>query len=288
MSTKIEWCDATINPVVGCSKCSPGCDNCYAEKFAARMAHNPKAPHHYRTEMHGGGMYGYRPIRNNQWSGQIVWDFAQLERIPKTPCRVFVGSMCDLFHQNIGYGILDKIWSAFKEYPRHTFMVLTKRAKRLPQYLGYLGNRPLPNVWLGVTVCNPDELRKMDYLRRTPAAIRFVSFEPLLSDLGEVNLEGIDWVICGGETGPRARPLDVKWVRRLRDQCQVMGVPFFFKSFGAYSPSDVEHTASGAVNKTGGRYHFVFDKSGVGPMRRLGKKYRLLDGVEHSDFPGAA
>ena len=232
-TTRIEWADITINPVRGCSHCSPGCDNCYAERFAARLARIPNTARAY------AGLVDV----NGKWTGRFSVSLDTLDALSIKPRRIFVGSMCDLFHENLPYNLFLWIVEKLSRYPQHTFMLLTKRPERMKHFISLTkesdtvcGLWPLPNLWLGVTVCNRGELWKLDVLRKIPAALRFVSFEPLLSDLGNVDLSGIGWVICGGETGPGARPMNPDWVRSLRDQCQGATVPFFFKSWGEWAP----------------------------------------------------
>ena len=248
--TKIEYVDLTINPMVGCSKCSPGCDNCYAERMAARLSKNPLTAAKYAGVVDANG----------KWTGQINFDLSVFDKLPKKPQRIFVGSMTDLFLQKIkeedGYlkTCLPQLWEKFNQYHQHIFILLTKRPENMKTWIDFIfevwTDMPKNNVWLGVTACNRDELHKLDTLRQTPAAKRFVSFEPLLGDLGNINLSDIDWVICGGETGPGARPMHPDWVRSLRDQCHSAEVPFFFKG-----------------------------------MIENGKKTRLLDGREWNEVP---
>ena len=232
-TTRIEWADITINPVRGCSHCSPGCDHCYAERFAARLARIPNTARAY------AGLVDV----NGKWTGRFSVSLDTLDALSIKPRRIFVGSMCDLFHENLPYNLFLWIVEKLSRYPQHTFMLLTKRPERMKHFISLTkesdtvcGLWPLPNLWLGVTVCNRDELWKLDVLRKIPAALRFVSFEPLLSDLGNVDLSGIGWVIAGGETGSGARPMNPDWVRSLRDQCQEATVPFFFKSWGEWAP----------------------------------------------------
>ena len=264
MMTKIEWCDITLNPVVGCSKCSPGCLNCYAEKFAARLAKNPATQGKY------AGV-----VDENGWTGQFSQpSLAEFKKLPKSPRRVFIGSMTDIFHDGIVKGgeyhktWLPMLFDAMFNYPQHTFLLLTKRPENMKAWIDFTletcVDKPLPNVWLGVTVCNQQEAdEKLPILMKIPAAKRFVSVEPMF---GPVNLEAVrftfslgffgdvlrwyhlpygsksedypalDWVICGAETGPRARPMDLQWARDLRDQCQAARVPFFFKKAGNKKP----------------------------------------------------
>ena len=248
--TKIEYVDLTINPVVGCSKCSPGCDNCYAERMAARLSKNPLTAAKYAGVVDANG----------KWSGQITFDLSCFDKLPKKPQRIFIGSMTDIFLQKIkeedGYlkTCLPQLWEKFNQYHQHIFILLTKRPENMKTWIDFIfevwTDMLENNVWLGVTACNRDELHKLDTLRQTPAAKRFVSFEPLLGDVGSINLSDIDWVICGGETGPGARPMHPDWVRSLRDQCHSAEVPFFFKG-----------------------------------MIENGKKTRLLDGREWNEVP---
>lgn len=328
--TTIEWADLTINPVVGCSKCSPGCDNCYAEHVAARLAKNPATAAKY------AGVVG----ENGKWTGKIspMHDLSMFNGLPRKPQRIFVGSMTDMFHPSLD----DKggeVWRALIDVigmnPRHTFMFLTKRPERMRSDIEWLivqdGDLP-DNIWLGVTVCGPDELWKIAVLLQTPAAKRFVSFEPLLgpvypTDLdwsavlgstavknalsGEVYIPGncgessrtlqgkaIDWVICGGETGPGARPMHPGWVRSLRDDCQKAGVPFFFKGWGEWREATKDERQTFANLHPNPTSHFGFIKQfsqvaladgspAARLMRRVGKKRagRLLDGREWNEFP---
>lgn len=242
MSTNIEWCNLTLTPVVGCSHCSPGCDHCYAERFAARLAKNPKTAAKYVGVVDERG----------KWTGAVRYFFYWYEKLPKTPKRIFLNSMSDFFHPAVKeddiHEILDRISDDAKQ---HTFLLLTKRPERMAEVLSH---RALPpNIWLGVTVCNQAEAdAKIPVLLQIPAAKRFVSVEPMLMpvdltrylEIEERHYWGDDmsgfidynpllhWVICGGETGPGARPMHPDWVRGLRDQCQAANTPFFFKSWG--------------------------------------------------------
>lgn len=250
--TKIEWADMTSNPVVGCSHCSPGCDNCYAERFAARLARNPKTVEKYKGVVD----------ENGKWTGVIDFDVSCLVKLPRKPKRIFVGSMCDLFHDSVMNNHLEQIMGHIgltSDNAHHTFMLLTKRPERMREFFTqWKPYRAIKNIWLGVTVCNQAEAdAKIPLLLQTPAAVRFVSVEPCLGpvDLGKwlfppertgVSYGGLfeevagppllDWVICGGETGPGARPMHPDWVRGLRDQCQGAGVPFFFKQMSGRQP----------------------------------------------------
>jgi protein gp37 len=230
MATRIEWCDETWNPVTGCAPISEGCDNCYAQRMANRLR----------------GRYGYpaeKPFR-------VTWHADRLAKPERwrRPRRIFVCSMGDLFHGDVRVEWIDKMLAVMAECPQHTFMVLTKRAMNIESKL--YGEAPcrflgaggcLPNLWLGVTAENQFRADKnVAELLKIPAALRFVSAEPLLGpvDLVSAGLRpmNIDWVICGGETGPGARLVHPDWVRSLRDQCVAAGVPFFFKGWGDVGP----------------------------------------------------
>jgi protein gp37 len=210
--TTIEWTDATWNPVRGCTKISPGCKNCYAERFAERFRGVKGHPFEQGFDLRlVPGKIG-EPLR---------W---------KTPQRIFVNSMSDLFHDKVPLEYIKDVFDVMNRADWHQYQVLTKRAERLEEL-----SRELPwapHIWMGVSVENKDYLWRIDHLRRTKAHIKFLSIEPLIGPLGKINLRGIDWVIAGGESGPRARPMDAAWVRDVRDQCVRAGVSFFFKQWG--------------------------------------------------------
>lgn len=210
--SSIEWTESTWNPVTGCTKISAGCKNCYAERMARRL----KAM----------GMEAYR-------NGFKLALHPHLLEVPFTwrkPRVVFVNSMSDLFHEEIPLEFIKKIFDVMCRARQHTFQILTKRAERLAELNKYLSWPE--NVWMGVTVENQDCLNRINHLRSTNAKIKFLSLEPLLGPLPNLNLEGIDWVIVGGESGPGARPMRAEWVINIRDQCLKAKVPFFFKQWG--------------------------------------------------------
>jgi protein gp37 len=210
--TTIEWTDATWNPVRGCTKISPGCKNCYAERFAERFRGVRGHPFEQGFDLRlVPGKIG-EPLR---------W---------KTPQRIFVNSMSDLFHDEVPLEYIKDVFDVMNRADWHQYQVLTKRAERLEEL-----SRELPwapHIWMGVSVENKDYLWRMHHLRRTKAHIKFLSIEPLIGPLGKINLHGIDWVIAGGESGPHARPMEAAWVRDVRDQCVRAGVSFFFKQWG--------------------------------------------------------
>jgi protein gp37 len=210
--SSIEWTTDTWNPVTGCTKVSPGCDHCYAQTFAERW--RGVAGHAYE----GGFDLTLRPERLLQ---PLSW------RRPRT---VFVNSMSDLFHPVVPDDFILKVFEVMSQAHWHTFQVLTKRAHRLERLSSRL---PLPpNVWVGVSVESPTYYSRVRHLARVPAAVRFLSCEPLLAPLPALPLVGVDWVIAGGESGPGARAMEAGWVRDIRDQCAQSGVAFFFKQWG--------------------------------------------------------
>lgn len=221
--TSIEWTDVTWNPVAGCTVISPGCTNCYAMRMAARL------------DAMGSGKYKgltRRSGKRSVWTGHITLDHASLSA-PLSwnkPRLVFVNSMSDLFHEKIPSSFIEQVWSVMAQCPHHIFQILTKRPDRMCDVTPALPK--LPNVWLGTSVENRDYLNRLDDLRRTPASMRFVSFEPLIGDLGRLDLTSIGWAIVGGESGPNARPLDAKWVINIQRQCMASGTAFFFKQWG--------------------------------------------------------
>jgi len=211
--SKIEWTEATWNPVTGCAKVSPGCAHCYAETFAERW--RGVAGHHYEQ----GFDLRLWPSRLDQ---PLKW---------RAPRRIFVNSMSDLFHPDVPTDFVRRVFDVMAKADRHVFQVLTKREERLLELAPML-SWPA-NVWVGVTIENRRFVHRADYLRQVPAAIRFVSAAPLLTEVRRLDLAGIHWVIAGGESGPRARPLDLSWVIELAERCTAEGVAFFMKQLGS-------------------------------------------------------
>lgn len=221
--TSIEWTDATWNPVAGCSVISPGCTNCYAMRMAARLEAMGSRKYARLTRRSGG---------RSVWTGKIKLDHAALE-VPARwakPRMVFVNSMSDLFHEGVPEKFIREVWKAMAQSPHHTFQILTKRPERMAAVTAALP--VLPNVWLGTSVESSAFVLRLDALRATRAFIRFVSFEPLIGSVGRLNLTGIDWAIVGGESGPRARPMDATWVEEIQTSCRGTGTAFFFKQWG--------------------------------------------------------
>ena len=214
--TKIEWTNKTWNVITGCSKYSEGCLNCYAEKMHKRLT--------------GMGQEKYKKPFNKvvfHLDSVFKHDFSRLNKKGKL---IFVNSMSDTFHKNISDNEIKVILDECEWNAPHTFQILTKRAERLPDF------KYPDNVWLGVTVETAKYKNRMYYLKQTNAKIKFLSCEPLLEDLGNLDLRGIDWVIVGGESGAKARPMHPDWVRNIQQQCEAQKVPFFFKQWGEWKP----------------------------------------------------
>jgi protein gp37 len=211
-NSAIEWTDATWNPVTGCSKISPGCKHCYAERMAKRLKAMGQ-----RNYANGFAV----TLQPHMLEYPLKWG---------RPKRIFVNSMSDLFHEDVPDDYIAEVFAVMQRASWHQFQVLTKRSQRLAKMANRL--KWPANVWMGVSVENQDYLRRVDDLRNAPAHIRFLSIEPLLGPLRILNLTNIDWVIVGGESGPGARPVSVTWVREIRDACIAQAVPFFFKQWG--------------------------------------------------------
>ncbi len=212
MNSVIEWTQSTWNPITGCTKISEGCRHCYAERMARRLKAmgQPNYANGFRLAIH-----------EHVLQLPLTW---------KRPQMVFVNSMSDLFHESIALSFIQKVFEVMCVARHHTFQVLTKRSERLLEL-----DRLLPwpdNVWMGVTVESADYTPRIHHLCRTGARVRFLSIEPMLGAIPDVDLTGIDWVIVGGESGPKARPMRASWVREIRERCAVSGTPFFFKQWG--------------------------------------------------------
>jgi protein gp37 len=212
INSGIEWTETTWNPVTGCTKIGPGCKNCYAERMA------------YRLQAMG------QPNYQNGFQLTLHEQMLPLPLMWKKPRMIFVNSMSDLFHKDVPTSFIEKTFAVMQKASWHTFQVLTKRSKRLQEIDDII---VIPeNVWIGVSVeCN-NYLNRIDDLRAIHASVKFLSLEPLLGPLPDLNLEGIDWVIVGGESGPGARPMKKEWVCKIRDRCLASEVPFFFKQWG--------------------------------------------------------
>lgn len=225
--TEIEWTDVTWNPVAGCSIMSSGCTNCYAMQMA------------YRLEAMGVDKYKGLTRRSGNrsvWKGIVNEDRKSLD-IPikwKKPRKIFVNSMSDLFHDGVSDDFILEVWNVMQQTPRHSYQILTKRPDRMRDLLATAVPEILPNVWLGTSVESAEVIHRIDELRDVPAAIRFISFEPLIGPVGTLNLYDIDWAIVGGESGPRARPIEEAWIDDIYDACQLSQTAFFFKQWGTW------------------------------------------------------
>lgn len=235
-STSIEWTDATWNPVTGCTKISAGCDNCYAAQFSERFRGVPGHPFETGFDL---------TLRPERLSQPLTW---------KRPRMIFVNSMSDLFHKEIPKSHISAVFDTMERANWHTYQVLTKRSSLLQKFLNdrYKNRAPPAHIWLGVSVENESAKSRIAHLQRAKAGIRFLSVEPLIAPVGKLSLDNIHWVIVGGESGPRARPMREEWALDIRNQCIAARVPFFFKQWGGWRP------------KTGGR---------------------VLDGMTWSQFP---
>lgn len=219
-ATAIEWTDTTWNPVTGCTKISAGCDHCYAERFSERFRGTNGHPFEHGFDLM------LRPERIEQ---PLKW---------RHPKHVFVNSMSDLFHKEIPRQFIDRVFDTMEEANWHIFQVLTKRSSLLRDYVNrrYL-QRPAPDhIWLGASIESAPTKSRIQHVRATNASVRFLSIEPLIGSLGNIDLSNIDWVIVGGESGPGARPMRAEWVREIRDQCALANVSFFFKQWGGIRP----------------------------------------------------
>lgn len=219
-NSSIEWTDATWNPVTGCTKITAGCDNCYAERFSERFRGTVGHPFE-----HGFDLL-LRPERLNQ------------PRYWRRPRMIFVNSMSDLFHKEVPFEFIDRVFDTMEEADWHTYQVLTKRSSRMRDFLRrrYGAGATPAHIWCGVSIEDASAAARLRHLRQAPAVTRFLSIEPLLGPIGPIDLSGISWVIVGGESGPGARKIDAAWVRDVRDQCVAQNVAFFFKQWGGFRP----------------------------------------------------
>lgn len=225
--TQIEWTDATWNPVVGCSAVSAGCTHCYAMEMTRRLEAMGVAKYAGLTRRSG---------KRTLWNGVVREDREALA-IPqgwKKPRQIFVNSMSDLFHEGVSDAFIQAVWQVMRETPRHNYQILTKRPQRMAQFVATRIEDVPPNVWLGTSVEDAEVVERIDHLRAVPAAIRFISFEPLIGSVGDVDLAGIHWAIVGGESGRSARPIREEWVDEIHRQCVRSGTAFFFKQWGAW------------------------------------------------------
>lgn len=277
--SSIEWTQATWNPTTGCDQTSPGCDHCYALTLSRRLKAmgNPKYQNDGSPKTSGPG-FGLT-IHPDQLPLPHRW---------KSPRLIFVNSMSDLFHPDVPDEFIEDVFQVMSDTPRHTYQVLTKRAQRLSKIAPRLNWAP--NIWMGVSVESARYSFRANHLRKVPAAVRFISAEPLLGPLPNLDLAGIDWLIAGGESGPGARPMHPDWAKELRDRCNGEDVAFFFKQWGAWAPNG-ESSAVPVANDG-----VILDampkvKTPGAPvsMRRVGKGAagRTMDGRTWSEMPVA-
>lgn len=219
-TSDIEWTDATWNPVTGCTKIGPGCDNCYAHRFAERWRGIAGHPYEQGFDLR---LWPSRLHQPSQW---------------KKPRMIFVNSMSDLFHKNVDRQFIDKVFDAMELADWHVYQVLTKRSSLMRQYVQsrYRGEEVPKHIWLGVSVEDAAHKKRIDHLRQINSDARFISFEPLLGPIGSIDLSGIAWAIVGGESGPKARRMEETWAIELRDACEAADVAFFFKQWGGPRP----------------------------------------------------
>jgi len=225
--TQIEWTDATWNPVAGCSIVSAGCTNCYAMEMARRL--NAMGMRKYEGLVRRSG-------NRTVWNGIVREDRAALA-IPygwRKPRKIFVNSMSDLFHEGVSDEFIVDVWKVMKENSHHNFQILTKRPDRMAAIVNGKIRMILPNVWLGTSIENAAVVFRADELRSVPAAIRFISFEPLIGSVGAIKLAGVHWAIVGGESGRAARPIREEWIDEIYDQCVEQKTAFFFKQWGTW------------------------------------------------------
>lgn len=223
--TTIEWTDATWNPVAGCQIITPGCSNCYAMRMAARLDAMGVQKYQGLTRKSGD---------RHVWTGKVFCDEASLDAPLKwrAPRKIFVNSMSDLFHEDVPADFIKRVWTTMQATPHHTYQILTKRPERMAAIVADENLPVLNNVWLGTSVEDGKVIDRLDDLRATAAAVRFVSFEPLIGSVGQADLTGIQWAIVGGESGPRSRPMLEEWVDEIYELCADTGTAFFFKQWG--------------------------------------------------------
>lgn len=244
-NSSIEWTDASWNPATGCTKVSPGCKNCYADRLAHRLQlmGNPKYKNGFRFTLQPSAL-----------ELPLAW---------KEPRKIFVNSMSDLFHERMPYSYLVKCFDIMKRANWHIYQILTKRPERMQEFVEAYGDIP-DHVWLGTSVEMSLYKKRIDVLRNIDVKIRFISFEPLLGPIGKVNLSGISWVIVGGESGPNHRPIEKDWVRELRDTCKDQKVAFFFKQWGGFTPKAGGRTLDG---RTWDEYPTIVPNSSQKPVQ---------------------
>jgi protein gp37 len=272
--TGIQWTDATWNPTTGCDRVSPGCDNCYALTQAKRLKAMGQAKYQTDGDPRTSGPGFGLAIHPDTLGQPALWT---------RPRLIFVNSMSDLFHARVPLGFVRDVFDVIADTPQHRYQVLTKRSLRLARLADRLPWPP--NLWMGVSVENATELRRVDHLRQVPASVRFLSCEPLLGPLDGLDLTGIGWCITGGESGRNARPMHPAWARQLRDQCVAAAVPFFFKQWGEWRPGGDPSRCADWIAGDGA--FAIAGTPSATAMVRVGKHAagRELDGWTWDQFP---
>lgn len=254
--TQIEWTDATWNPVAGCTVMSAGCTNCYAMEMARRLEAMRMDKYIGLTRKSG---------KRAVWTGIVREDENALE-IPyawKKPRKIFVNSMSDLFHDGVSEAFILRVWKVMRETPRHNYQILTKRPDRMAKIVADVVGEVLPNVWLGTSIEDAAVASRVEHLRSVPAAIRFISFEPLIGAVGQIDLSNIQWAIVGGESGRSARAIREEWIDEIYNQCQDYETAFFFKQWGTWGKDNKKRSKKANGREYRGR---TWDEM---PMRQL-------------------
>lgn len=239
-ASDIEWTDVTWNPIAGCEMVSAGCTNCYAMRMAARLEAMGLEAYQGTTRKSGSRYV---------WTGKFNLNFNVLDQplLWKKPRRIFANSMSDLFQDGVPEDFMMSVWNVMAKASQHQFQILTKRPDNMARNIKSLGLKTLSNVWLGTSIESADVLHRLDDLKKVPAAIRFISFEPLLGPVGRMTLKGIDWAIVGGESGPHARPMNSDWVDEIHTQCDGQDIAFFFKQWGGKNKKAAGRTYRGRI-----------------------------------------
>lgn len=256
--TQIEWTDATWNPIAGCSCVSSGCTHCYAMEMARRLEAMGVEKYKGLTRVNG---------KRATWTGLVREDNSALA-IPyrwKRPKKIFVNSMSDLFHETVSDEFILKVWRVMEETPQHNYQILTKRPERMADVVSSRIKTLLPNVWLGTSVENDEATFRIDHLRAVPAAIHFISFEPLIGPIENVDLSGIDWAIVGGESGRWARPIREEWIDTIHKECVKRETAFFFKQWGTWGKDNKRRSKKANGREYQGK---VWDEMPVYPSIR--------------------
>ncbi|MBO6521330.1 MAG: phage Gp37/Gp68 family protein [Rhodospirillales bacterium] len=247
MSTsQIEWTDATWNPVSGCSIVTAGCSNCYAMQLARRLEAMGVAKYSGLTRKSG---------KRTVWNGEVRESKEALE-VPlswKKPRKIFVNSMSDLFHEGVSDEFIGKVWDVMRATPHHNYQILTKRPERMAEFVSNNVTDVLKNIWLGTSIEDKEVSHRAEALRSTPAAVRFISFEPLIGSVGSIDLNGVHWAIVGGESGHNARPICEEWIDEIHKLCKRHGTAFFFKQWGTWGADNKRRSKKANGRKYRGR-----------------------------------